>query len=375
MSSASPLWLRLLPGAWLLAATALAAAPAAPFYLGADVSLVGPAPQHSPRLYQEGGRPDEEWAILMRHGWTAYRLRVFVSPVRNDSPNSSLENMIPLARRIKAAGGHLLLCLHLSDGWADPQHQRIPAAWSGLDFPALEAQVEAHTREVIQRLKDADAMPDWVQVGNEITRGTLWPLAQVKVPGSTEYNPPEPSDDAVQWDHLTRILKAGIRGVKAAGGDHPPRIAIHIDKGGNWPVTQWFFDHLAAAQVDYDIIAQSYYPPWHHGSLAGLQQNMHECAARYGKDFMVVETGYGRSAVPDNPDMLWPQTAAGRLQYLADVITTVQRAPRGVAVMYWQPEWDLWNEDGSPGPAVSVLEKLPSLAHGPDSHVPPPPAP
>jgi hypothetical protein len=34
-------------------------------------------------------------------------------------------------------------------------------------------------------------MPDWVQIGNEITRGTQWPVAQLKVPGSTEYNPPE----------------------------------------------------------------------------------------------------------------------------------------------------------------------------------------
>jgi arabinogalactan endo-1,4-beta-galactosidase len=29
-------------------------------------------------------------------------------------------------------------------------------------------------------------MPDWVQVGNEITWGTLWPLAQVKMPGPSQ---------------------------------------------------------------------------------------------------------------------------------------------------------------------------------------------
>ncbi len=340
------------------------------FYLGADVSLLGPAPSHTPRLYQENGRPDEEWRILLRHGWTVYRLRVFVSPVRSDSPNSSLDNMIPLARRIKAAGGKLLLCLHLSDGWADPQHQWIPPAWAGLEFSALEKQVEEHARDAVARLKAAGAMPDWVQVGNEITRGTLWPVAQVKVPGSTEYNPPEPYDDTIQWDRLTRILKAGIRGVKAGAGDTPPRIAIHIDKGGSWTVTKWFFDHLTAAHVEYDIIAESFYPPWHHGQLADLQENMRQCAARYGKDFLVVETGYGRSEQANNPDMLWPQTPAGRRQYLADVITTVQTAPRGLGVLYWQPEWDLWNKDGSPDLAVSVLDQLSALAHGADSHLP-----
>jgi arabinogalactan endo-1,4-beta-galactosidase len=354
-----------------LALTAEGSKPAAPgFSLGADVSLLGPGPLQSPRVYRENGRTDEEWAILLRHGWTAFRLRVFVSPVRSESPNSSLENMIPLAKRIKAAGGSVLLCLHLSDGWADPQHQLIPGAWEGLDFPALEKQVESYTHDTIARMKDAGVMPDWVQVGNEITRGTLWPLAQVRVPGSTEHNPPEPYDDAQQWDRLTRVLKAGIRGVKSAAGSNPPRIAIHIDKGANWEVTRWFFDHLTAAQVDYDIIAQSFYPPWHHGTLEGLRQNMHQCAERYGKDFMVVETGYGRSAVPDNPDMRWPQTPAGRLQFMADLVNTVKQAPRGTAVMYWQPEWDLWNEDGSPGPAVSVLDQLQTLTQRPASQTP-----
>ena len=64
----------------------------------------------------------------------------------------------------------------------------------------------------------------------------------------------------------TRILKAGIRGVKSAAGDTPPRIGIHIDQGGHWDTTKWDFDHLNDAHVEYDIIFQSFYPPWHHGT-------------------------------------------------------------------------------------------------------------
>jgi arabinogalactan endo-1,4-beta-galactosidase len=328
------------------------------FVLGADVSFLG-APGRGGfgprRVYQEGGRTNEEWAILMNHGWTMFRLRVFVSPVRN-APNNSLENMIPLARRIKAAGGKLLLCIHLSDTWADPQHQLTPLAWTNLDFDGLEKQVESYTHDTIRQLKDAGAMPDWVQVGNEIDRGTLWPVAQVQIPGSTNYPPPQPYDDVKQWDHLTRILKAGIRGVKSAAGDTQPRIAIHIAQGGNWKVTQWFFDHLKEAHVEYDIIAQSFYPPWHHGKLEDLRENMKQCARRYRKDFAVVETGYDRSHSKDNPDMLWPITAEGRLQYMVDVVNTVRKASRGIAVMYWAPERDIWNQDGNPGPAVFVME-------------------
>ncbi len=345
-----------------------------PLVLGADISALGasgkgrwaPLP-----VYQDQGVPGDEMSILYKHGWTAFRVRVFVSPVR-DAPNNSLEVAIPLARRIKAMGAKFLLCIHLSDTWADPQHQEIPVAWRSLDIDGLEKQVEAYTADVIRQLKAAGAMPDWVQVGNEITRGTLWPLAQVKFPGSKEHNPVEPYDDARQWDQLTRVLKAGIRGVKAAAGDTPPRIAIHIDKGADWTVTQWFFDHLAEARVEYDIIAQSFYPEWNHGTLAQLQDNMVRSAARYGKDFAVVETGYGRSHKPDNTSMFWPETPEGRLQFMADIINTVQQAPRGIAVMYWAPEREAWNDDGSPGPVVSVMEQLETLKARPASKAPPP---
>ena len=99
-------------------------------------------------------------------------------------------------------------------------------------------------------------MPDFVQVGNEITGGMLWPDGQVKVPLSTVkvfegdvkvIAPPEPYNDAKQWDHLIRLLKADIDGVRSVTTpEDRVRIIIHIDCGGDWPVTKWYFDHLTA---------------------------------------------------------------------------------------------------------------------------------
>jgi arabinogalactan endo-1,4-beta-galactosidase len=341
------------------------------FYLGADISALD-APSRfgrPPRTYQEHGQPSDELTILMRHGWTAFRLRVFVSPVRQ-APDNSLENTIPLARRIKAAGAVFLLDIHYSDTWADPQHQEIPVAWRGLGFDSLVQQVETYSYNTIKALKDAGAMPDWVQVGNEITRGTLWPLGQLQIPGSTEYLPPQPYDSVAQWEHLTDLLRAGIRGVMEGAGDTPPKIAIHIDRGGDWGTTKWFFDHLEAAHVPYDIIAQSFYPEWRHGTLEQLWANMDSCAHRFHKPFLVAETGYGRSHVANNPDMLWPETPQGRLQFMADLINTVKQAPNGLGVMYWAPEFGVWNPDGSPGPTVFVLDSLDALRARPASHAP-----
>jgi arabinogalactan endo-1,4-beta-galactosidase len=341
------------------------------FFLGADISaLDAPGGRPSPP-YQEDGKPSDEVTILKAHGWTAFRVRVFVAPVRK-APNNTLENAIPLAKRIKASGAIFILDLHFSDTWADPQHQEIPVAWQGMDIKALAQQWQEHAQETVKAFKDAGAMPDIVQIGNEITRGAAWPLARLTGPRSSSAGatsvptPPETQ----QWKNMTMLLKAGIRGVQKGAGHTQPRIAIHIDQGGHWETTEWYFDRLNAAHVHYDIIAQSFYPPWGHGTLDDLWNNMNQCALRYHKDFLVMETGYTPVRVANKSDMFWPVTPEGRLQFMVDLVNTVKKAPGGLGVMYWAPERDLWNEDGSPAPAVFTLDQLTRLAKSPDSHAP-----
>ena len=369
-----------------------------------------PAPRRGgfPTAYRENGQTNSEYAIMMNHGWNVFRLRVFVDPVRS-APNNSLSNTIPLAKQIKAAGAKFMLDIHYSDTWADPQHQETPLAWQDIDtdhtnqlslrefqnmltnygtwpaervnrdMAALEKRVEDYSAEVITQLKQAGAMPDMVQVGNEITGGMLWPFAHVKVPPSGvkldagRIQPlPDPYDDAKQWEHLIRLVKAGVRGVRT-GADGPVQIVIHIDCGGDWPVTKWYFDHLTAANVDYDIIGQSFYPNY-HGTPDLLQQNIVACAKAYHKPFIVAETGYaktgGDALMSQRKYNLWPGTPEGQLQYMADLVNTVKRAPGGMGVFYWAPEGALWNSDGTPAPSVSVMEHL-SLTNAPESHLPP----
>jgi arabinogalactan endo-1,4-beta-galactosidase len=349
------------------------------FFLGADITALDAPSDWRPSSaftspsfppYRESGKPSDELTILMHHGWSAFRLRVFVPPVRK-APDNTLENAIPLAKKIKASGAILILDIHFSDTWADPQHQEIPVAWRGMDIRALGKQWRSYARVIVKTMKDAGAMPDIVQIGNEITLGTAWPLAQVQIPGSNQYNPPQLYDPVRHWKNLALLLKAGIRGVEEGAGDTPPRIAIHIDQGGHWNNTEWFFDHLNAAHVHYDIIAESFYPPWGHGTLDDLWDNMQRCAQRYpGRQFLVIETGYNPSHTPNNTDMPWPITPQGRLQFLVDMVNTVRKAPNGLGVVYWAPERDLWNADGTPGPAVFTLDDLTTLTKRPESHLP-----
>jgi len=318
-----------------------------PFYLGADISSIAAGGgRGGPATYQDvDGKSGSEIAVMMAHGWNAFRLRVFVSPVRS-APNNSLENTIALAKQIKAAGATFMLDIHYSDTWADPQHQEIPVAWRNLSVEQLSEKVELYTVDVLKQLKDAGAAPEMVQVGNEITGGTLWPQGHVKVPPSDVKNDagriqalPEPYDDEKQWANFTSFIKAGVRGVRTTLPT--AKVIIHIDCGGDWPVTKWFFDHFTAAGVDYDIIGQSFYPNY-HGTLALMQQNAAETFKRYGKPVMIAETGYPQTgnpqAGPNGRYMFWPGTPAGQAQFMADLVNTAQRQPHVIGVFYWQPE-------------------------------------
>jgi arabinogalactan endo-1,4-beta-galactosidase len=370
-------------------ASAAASVPdkSAPFYLGADISALATIEQRG-GVYLDGDQPGDAIAIFMKHGWTCFRLRVWVDPTNGVN---GLEYTTKLAKRIKAAGGTFMLDFHYSDWWADPQKQNKPAAWANLDFDALVKASGDHTASVVKALKAAGATPDFVQVGNEITGGMLWPDGQVKVPLSTVkvfegdvtvMAPPEPYDDARQWNHLVRLLQADIAGVRSVTTpeDHV-RLIIHIDCGGDWPVTQWYFDHLAKAGVDYDVVGQSYYPHW-HGSLTNVSDNLRQTRRRYGKDVMIVETGYPSRDTRLSPAaakyMSWPQTPAGQKQFLADLIRTVKENG-GLGVNYWHPEatyvpgatnrWrgpdanSLFDAKGHPLPAMNGLGLQPDATH------------
>ena len=358
-----------------------------PFLLGADISTLTQVEQRG-GIFQDGGKSGDAIAIFGRHGWNCFRLRLFVNPNGRGGVINSLEYTCALARRVKAAGAFLILDLHYSDTWADPQHQVKPAAWQDLDFDSLEKSVQLYTAAVMGALKHNDALPDIVQIGNEITGGTLWPDAQVQVPLSAvkvfdatvkPVQPPQPYDDARQWDRLARIFKAGIRGVRDATtpADHV-RVMLHIDCGGDWPLTQWFFDRIVSHNVDFDLIGQSYYPYW-HGTLQQVRENLQRTTAAYRKDIVIVETAYpwkDSQRWSGRKNMAWPISAQGQRQFMADLIKTVQQAPggHGIGVIYWHPEsvplqngqgrvWNggdmsLFDDRGNALPALSVLESV-----------------
>jgi arabinogalactan endo-1,4-beta-galactosidase len=220
----------------------------------------------------------------------------------------------------------LLLDFHFSDSWADPDKQTKPRAWTNLTFAQLERQMHDYTRDTIASFKAAEALPEYVQVGNEIIQGLLWPDG--KVGGR--------SNAPVQWQHLAALLKAASRGIKEAAGSAAPRIMIHIDRGGDWPGTKWFFDHLREQQVEFDLIGQSYYPFW-HGNLDALRQCLTNTVQRYGKPVVIVETAFPWSGSTNVCGI--PATPEGQVQFSHAVKDILQGVPNLTGIVWWGTEY------------------------------------
>jgi arabinogalactan endo-1,4-beta-galactosidase len=323
-------------------------APCADYAIGADLSFLKQAEDRG-TVFKDDNVPKPGLQIFKDHGYDWIRLRLFHTPTQ--LPNN-LDYTIATAQAAKKLGFKFLLDYHYSDTWADPNKQFIPKAWEGMTHAQMVDALFQYTRDTTAKFREAAVLPDMVQIGNEITNGTLWPDA--KLPQN--------------WDNFADFLKAGIAGVEAGKGNQPrPRIMIHIDKGGDWKATKAFFDKLATYHVEFDVIGQSYYP-WWHGTLLDLRENMIRTAHEYNKDIIVVEAAYNyRPAEYRNSPAPFPETPEGQKQFWEEVNRIVMETPdgRGIGVFWWEPAVAggrgsrvFFDQNGNSLPVITVFDKF-----------------
>lgn len=321
---------------------------AADYAIGADLSFLKQAEERGV-VFKDNGQVKPGLQIFKEHGYNWIRLRLFHTPTR--LPNN-LEYTIALAQEARKLGFRFLLNYHYSDTWADPGKQYIPKAWEDKSHAELVQAVFEYTRDTIIAFRDANVLPDMVQIGNEVSNGMLWPDG--KLPGN--------------WDNFAELMKAGINGVDAGrGNSQRPLIMVHIDKGGSKNRTKAFFDKWHSYGVDYDIIGQSYYP-WWHGTLLELRDNMIFMANEYQKDIIIVEAAYNwRPAEYKNKKAPFPETPEGQRQFLDEVNRVVLNTPynRGKGVFWWEPavmgglrRRGMFDDDGNALPVITVFDKF-----------------
>ena len=285
----------------------IAAAQSTTFAKGADVSWIDQEEASGYVFRNAAGVQTDFFKLLHDTGINAVRLRVWVNPAGGWCDG---KDVLYKAQRAAAQGMRIMIDFHYSDTWADPSHQTKPAAWANHSFAQLVNDVYAHTSGILSYLKSNGITVSWVQVGNEINSGMLWPDG--KTPN---------------FSALAQLVDSGYNAVKSVYPD--AKVIVHLANGYDNSDFRWFFDHLKAAGGKWDVIGMSLYPNTSNWQTynAEIAANMSDMVTRYGSDVIVSETG-----------MDWQQAATAKAM-LTDLIAKTQAiGVHGLGVFYWEPD-------------------------------------
>ncbi len=284
------------------------------YWLGADISGTTMMESQGIKFYNNKGEERENTALMKELGMNAVRLRVWVNPTDGFC---SKEDVLRMALRAKDHGMAIMLCFHYSDYWADPGKQNIPNAWKNYDYNRLKKAVAKHTTETLQLLKKNGIDVKWVQIGNETTHGMLWDA------GRAETN----------MKQYAEITDAGYAAAKKVY----PNVTciVHLDCGADIERYHRIFNGLKEYGARYDMIGMSVYPYWDLGAkqvknewetIDKVVENIRTLHAAYGKDVMIVETGY---------ESLRPNEGYAFMRKLID---STKKLKECHGIFYWAPE-------------------------------------
>jgi arabinogalactan endo-1,4-beta-galactosidase len=316
------------------------------FILGADIS----GTQESTATYVDtDGETKSLFALLANHGFNYIRLRTFVDPSAEGGYAAECSgktesygdkaHVIAYGKEAKDAGMGFLLDFHYSDVWADPGNQIIPESWRGASTTDELAELLAtYTKDVLEDAIAAGARPDMVQIGNEITPGTV-----VHLPGPDTdcwgNNPGSTSSiggTTGAWDRLATLLTAGIDAVREV--DPTIKVMLHIENTDDLEGVQWWVESAVSRGVDFDVLGLSCYTAF-QGPPSTWEATFSQMAEDYPElEFAIAEY---------NPE----RTAAN---------TIMKNLPggRGLGTFFWEPtqsgEWgdSMFTWDGNTEVAI-----------------------
>lgn len=287
------------------------------FIKGADISWVTQMEASSYKFYNSSGQQQDLFTLMKNTGINAIRLRAWVNP--NDGWCNTAD-VVKKAIRAKNAGMKIMIDFHYSDSWADPGKQPTPAAWTNLTYADMKTALYNYTVHVMDTLQTNGITPDWVQVGNEVDNGMLWPTGQA----------------STNMANFAGFVLAGYNAVKSVSP--ATKVIVHVSNGFNNSLFRWVFDGLKSNGAKWDIIGMSLYPSTSNYTTLDAQclANINDMVSRYSTPCMIVEVG-----------MEADQPATSRA-FLTDIITKVNSVANGngLGVWYWEPEAYNWQNYG-----------------------------
>ena len=314
------------------------------FVKGADVGFLTNQERQGVVFHDRQGR-ERECLELLKNDYQigAIRMRVWVNPRGGSCDKNEL---LAMARRVKALGMDLMVNFHYSDWWADPAKQPIPKAWLGHDYEQMKQDLRQHTIEVLSLLKDNGIEPRWVQVGNETTNGLLWSVKtneqgwEVKDEKGNTTITHSMGHIKTEPEHYAGFIRAGYDAVKEV---FPNAVVIvHLDRGHRRDIYDHNLDTILKYGGKFDMVGMSLYPYWAKQDNPDLKDDdiISDCIAnikyvseKYGCDVMIVETGY-------EVDEKHPEVMERGKRQLARVIREARSMTDGHCrgVFYWEPQ-------------------------------------
>jgi|GEM_PF-324767 len=273
-------------------------------------------------------------AFMAECGVNCIRVRVWNNPTNSETGatygggHNTVDEAKTIADACRSAGIKMLVDFHMSDFWADPGKQNAPKAWTSM---SVDEKVEAIETYVAESLKTIDSTGDvvtMVQIGNETNAAFCG------------------EETAANY---CQLFSAGAAAVRSYSDT--VKVVIHVTNPESSKMTT-MASILNSNNVDYDVLATSYYPYW-HGTLSNLTSQLETVKSTYGKDVMVAETSYcytftdsdgHENTVTGTDDSDWGSnclyeaSVQGQANMVRDVIATVSAAG-GIGVFYWEPAW------------------------------------
>lgn len=320
--------------------------------------------------------------MFAQNGVNYIRLRVWNQPYDTDSSgnklyygggNNDIEMAVEICKLIKEYNTayadrygevKVLIDLHYSDFWADPDKQTAPKAWKDMSIDAKTTAVAEFTKDCLANVEATGVTVGMLQIGNETNNGIC--------------------GESYGSDNYLAIFKAGCDAVKeyneskgytTQNGKWIKRVVHFTDPQsvGTSKALYLKTGDLSAKDatnptskgVDYDVYATSYYPFW-HGTTDNLNNMLGDIASTCGCEVMVAETQYVYTNADydgadnqayegkNNIDLSqWPVSVQGQANEIRDVIDAVAQVDdnKGIGMFYWEPAWlgvgNAYNEDGT----------------------------
>ena len=358
------------------------------FANGIDISSAKQLYDNGQKFYNSNGDEQSLFYILKDAGVNWIRLRLWNKPydeyIENGETkiyqygggNCDINNVSWMAHEAKAAGLKILLDFHYSDFWADPSNQIVPKDWVNINtVSGMANAISEYTTESLQTLKDNNATPDMVTIGNETYGGML-----MHNPGGVTTTGRNNLAPKYSYDHTSRTngteakydftgskssnttirtyIKAGVDAVK--NFDSSILTSIHFVKGFSDPNTSIKF-FQTFDDLNIDVFGLSGYSYWHYSKPSVLKSGLSTIAEAFpNKSIAIFETSYGFTYETDNwasntfsassdtckPVTGYPCSIQGQASMLRDTTEAVASISNSFGVFYWEGAWTPTKKSG-----------------------------